>query len=194
MAVPSAHPIIDVIHSLTKPGDSVDPRRRFEIDVCCEAGKAVLKRGVEDLIADACSFPILTSKSADGTPMSLVHRSKRLLPSGAAVRTQGRQGTEWLVKNQFVRTRTPGGEWITRALLSEPVSLVHGKSVPAVLGVCFKDWARLRDLGHWGCSVEHYVFDRAGFSALNRLVRQWHAHTAYSNLPPGVSAELARLT
>ena len=46
-----------------------------------------------------------------------------------------------------------------------------------------EDWKRLRDLGHWGCSVEHYVFDRAGLVTLDRMIRQWHEATPYSNMP-----------
>ena len=172
----------------------MDPTQRREIDVVCEAGKAVLLRGVQDLVEDANGMPMLTSKSCDGTPMSLVHRSKRTLPSGTAVRTQGRQGAEWFVKNQFVRARTPAGDWVTRVLLSEPVSLSYGKSVPAVLGACFKDWKRLRSMGHWGCSIEHYVFDRAGFSAMDRMIRQWHEEIPFENVPTHFSVDVARLT
>ena len=194
MAQPPLHPAAELLLGLTKPCSAVSKDQRWESDVACEAAKRVFLEGVRGLVEDAQGFPVLTSKSCDGTPMSLVHRSKRSLPSGSAVKTSGRQGTEWLVKNQFVRTRTPAGDWLTRALIAEQTMMIHGKTVAAILSVAMKEWQRLRSLGHWGCSIEHYVFDRAGLSALDRVHRQWHPDTPFVNLPADLTPEMARLT
>ena len=142
------HPAAEIIDGLTKPGLSLTISQRWEAGVACEAAKEMLHRGVRDLVRDAHGFPSLSSKSCDGTPLKIVHRARHQLPSGQAVRTSGRQGTEWLVQSQFVRARTPAGDWVTRALLTEPILLQYGKSVPAILGAAFKGWRRLRGLGH----------------------------------------------
>ena len=83
-------------------------------------------------------------------------------------------GNEFLVMNQFLRAKLANGTTSTRLLMWEPHKLEYGKKVPAILGVCWKNWISARKLGHCGICIEHYAFDRAGFSALDRLVRQWH--------------------
>ena len=96
--------------------------------------------------------------------------------------------------NQFVRANLPGQGWTTQVLLAEPVPLTHGKSAPAILAASHRDWKSLRSIGHSGCCVEHYVWDRAGISALERLTRQWHLAQDMTLLPPDVPEEIARLT
>jgi hypothetical protein len=78
------------------------------------------------------------------------------------------------VKNMFARTFLPGGLCKTRVRLEEPVALAHGKTVHAIAQACLKDWPSLRQLGHRGCAVEHYTWDRFGLTALERFFRQWH--------------------
>ena len=190
----SPHAVIEKLKALTKPGAALNPKDRWEIDIVCEAAKVVLLHGVQELVSDANRAPILSSKSCDGTPMSLVHRDKRVLPSGRAVRSSGHQGVEWLVQNQFVRAQLPHGEWVTRILLSDPCILQYGKACQAILALSYKHWRTLRSLGHFGCSIEHYVFDRAGYSKMVRLVRQWHADFEYSGLPEDLTEEMARVT
>ena len=49
-------------------------------------------------------------------------------------------------------------------LLAEAIPL-ESKSHLAILGAARKSWVTVRSLGHRGCAVDHYVWDRAGFSA-----------------------------
>jgi hypothetical protein len=108
----------------------------------------------------------------------------------------GRHCEEYLLKNQFIRTVLPTGECETCVLLQDPLALSHGKCVDKIFQACLKDWKSLRQLGHRGCAIEHYAFDRCGFQALERTWRQWHAMSAsdFDNLSPSLPVELFRLT
>ena len=150
--------------------------------------------GAKDLVEKAGGrAPILNSKSSDDIPMSIVHGSS--VKAGAKkVRRTGKAGVELLVKNQFLRALLPCGEWATRVLLQEPVSMTEGKSAAAISAVSFQDWLSLRQLGHLGCSLEHYAWDRAGLTALERLSRQWHKQQELPVLPDDLAPEVLRLT
>ena len=158
----------------------------------------MLLRSARELVQEADGQAILSSKSCDGTPMKVAMRSSRQLPSGKKVAVGGRSAHEFLVKNQFLRTRHPTKGWDTRVILAEPVSLEYGKGVNAILQASWKDWQGLRALGHKGCAVEHFVWDRAGITALERGVRQVHAKQATmvreDGLPAHLSADLLALT
>ena len=188
------HPAAQIIQDLAQPVSSLNPAQRLEGDIVCEAAKRALRDGVRELIQAANGFPILTSKSCDCTPMSLMHFTSRKLPSGQPQRMAGRMGTEWLVQNQFFRCFTPAGECLSRVQLTDPICLTYGKTVPAILSASFKDWCRLRDRNHWGISIEHYVVDRAGFTAMDRLIRQWHEGTPMRHCPPSMTTARARTT
>ena len=161
----------------------------------CEVGKAVLRVAAAELVAAAHGAPILNSKSADGTPINVAVRYASVLPSGARVRRYGRAGEEFLVKNQFLRVHLPGTT-MTRVLLQEPQPLSHGKSAAAIFQACKKDWRSLREMGHRGCAVEHFCYDRCGLTAHERLWRQWHAMSAasFGALAAPVPAEVLRLS
>ncbi len=72
----------DRLVQLSKPSACVDRSEWYEAAVACEAGKEVLRRGAAQLVVDAAGVPILSSKSCGGTPICVVHRSKKVLPSG----------------------------------------------------------------------------------------------------------------
>lgn len=162
----------------------------------CESGKEVLRNAAFEFLRDASGAAVLNSKSADGTPISVVVRSRRALPSGDVVARSGRQSSEFLIKNQFLRAFVPGQGCTTRVLLQEPVPLTHGKTALAIFSACGKDWMTLRQMGHTGCAIEHYCYDRFGISAHERLWRQWHAMSAETMGPAGphVSLEALRLS
>ena len=100
-------------------------------------------------------------------------------PSGSRVTRSGKHSVELLVKNQFLWCYINGTP-LTKVLLQEPMPLDHGKSCPAQLEACRKDWKSLRQHGHAGPAIEHYCFDRFGISGHERLWRQWHAMVAGS--------------
>ena len=107
----------------------------------------------------------MTSKSADGTPANAVQRSRVQLPSGREVRSSGRSAAEYLVKQQYARSLHPDGTYQTAVCLDEATPLHHGTSAPSMFPVCAKKWKTLRQCGHTGIALEHYVFDRKGLTA-----------------------------
>ena len=174
--------------SLNKDGTATASR-------VCEVGKAVLQTAAAELVETARGAPILNSKSAGGTPISVVACYQRRLPSGKKIKRSGRAGEEFLVKNQFLRALLPGRA-VTRVLLQEPQVLSNGKSARAIFEACKKHWRSLREMGHAGCAVEHYCYDRCGLTAHERFWRQWHAETSRSldALCEHATPEVLRLT
>ena len=162
----------------------------------CEAAKETLLRGARAFVEEAGHRPMMTSKSCDGTPITVSHRSARKQPgaAGKAVRSAGRSCEEFLVQHQFLRARLGADCWTTKVILAEPAPLHYGKSVPAILSASRKHWWTLRALGHRGCVVEHYCWDRFGIISLDRETRKWHAAQPLPPLPLHISPEVARLT
>ena len=144
------------------------------VGAVCEAAKDVLLSRAKALVANSHGLPLLSSQSCDGTPIRCQHYSSRVLPGAKSQKVRGKEGVEVLASNQFVRCQDPGHGWRTVCILAEPVPLSHGKAVPLVLAAARRTWTSLRALGAKGCIVEHYCWDRAGISALERQCRQWH--------------------
>ena len=172
-----------------------DSERKTELALGCEVAKETLLRGARALVERAGGRPILTSKSCDGTPLTTVHRSTHQQPQGKKIRSSGRQSSEFLVQNQFLRTRVSGGEcWATKIILAEPTPLKHGKTAMAILSTSRETWYSLRQLGHWGLAVEHYCWDRCAITALDRQTRRWHLQQDTSRRPPHLSDDMAKMT
>ena len=192
MESPVAFAISD-IRKLAKASGVLDKNSDHQLAIACEASKAMLKARAKLLVEAAGRGAVLTSKSCDGTPLVATVHYKAKLSSGESVAGHGRAGHEFLVSNQFFRSRRADGSWNTSVTLSEPVVLSHGKSVNAILEASRAGWKTLRQMGHLGPAVEHYCWDRAGISALERLTRQWHLDLPLPTLPSDMSAKTCRL-
>ena len=90
-----------------------DAERKDELGIGCEVAKETLLRGAQHLVASSGRRPMLTSKSCDGTPITVAHRETRHQPKGQKVKTTGRQCVEFLVQNQFLRCDVGGLRWLT---------------------------------------------------------------------------------
>ena len=169
---------------------------RDDLSLGCECAKETLLRAAKDLVQEAGGRPMVTSKSCDGTPLTVVHNKTYTQPSGKKVKVSGRACQDFLVCNQFIRFRSGSGTdgMRTKAILSEPVSLNHGKSVHAILLASRLSWQTLRQLGHHGCAIEHYCWDRFGITALERETREWHAMQPLPQLPPHMDPDIVALT
>ena len=126
-----------------------DQQRRTTMPKACEVAKEVLRRGAVDLVQEAGGMPMISSKSCDGTPITVKHRSTHVLPGGKKVKWSGLQCNEFLVSNQFLRVDLGGGgDGVkTRVLLAEPTPLLHGKTATAILVASRQHWQRLREFG-----------------------------------------------
>ena len=67
-----------VLKRLAKPSDKMSVQDSFELAVFCEASKYVMQLAAEELVEEAQGMPILISKSCDGTPISVMHRTTRI--------------------------------------------------------------------------------------------------------------------
>lgn len=171
---PSAERAVCSLESLGRAAGMLSKTDAATVGATCEAAKDMLLSRAKHMVATSHGFPLLSSKSCDGTPIRCQHYASSKLPSDKTVRHRGKQGLEILVSNQFIRYQDPGSGWQTVCLLSEPVPLTAGKDVPRILAAAQKTWHSLRSLGAQGCVVEHYCWDRAGLTALERQCRRWH--------------------
>ena len=190
----SAQDAIERIKRLAAATNFYDKTAKTEASAACEAAKEMMRRSIRSFLDSVSGLPVLTSKGADGTPLSLVHRSKSSLAGAKDVRSVGKRSVELLLKNQFVRANVPTEGWVTKAMLTEAVPMTKGKSVPAIQAASFRDWFSLRGMRHFGCAVEHYCWDRLSIVALERLARQWHIHQPHNDLPAYLSPEVSRMT
>ena len=80
-------------------------------------------------------------------------------------------------------------------LLRDPQPLTHGKGAQALLSCGIGFAKTLRQRGHRGIAVQHYTFDRAGFSALQRFFKQRHIQMAptFGGAADGTSSVLLNL-
>ena len=170
--------VVDTILRSSKGSACLTPSGEREVAIACEAAKDTLRVAFNDVVHEAQGASLLTTKSADGTPISVMERSMHHLPSGTRFASSGRKSVEFLCKNQFVRYLKPTGGHKTAVLLTEANALTYGKTMAAIREACLKDWVSLRQSGHYGPATEHYVFDRLGLTALERSFRQWHKSLA----------------
>ena len=112
-----------------------------------------------------------------GHLLRVSHRHRYQLPGSNKSSTRtGKEGAEFLLKNQLLRCLHPAGD-LAHALIQDAVPLKHGKSCAAQFTVCARDWKSLRQMGHVGCAVEHFCWDRQGITMHERLWRQWYARS-----------------
>jgi hypothetical protein len=134
------------IESLAKASAALTTEDMRRLQAVCEAGESTLQSMAAQLVAIAAGSPILNSKTADGTPITVVTRTEHQLPSGQRVIRSGRHCEEYLLKNQFLRTVLPSGQVYTRALLQDPSPLIHGKKVDQIFQACLKDYDKASSL------------------------------------------------
>ena len=165
---------VRLIKELGKASSVLGKEGQFEVSICCEAVKKALALSLTDLLSDIALSPAVTSKSFDGTPIRTIHRSTHTLVTGKKFKVVGYGGGEFLIATQFFRIRQADGTMATRVRLEEPTKMTSGKTAEASLAIGFGKWSTLRSLGLQGLVVEHYAFDRAGYTKLDRLIRQLH--------------------
>ena len=107
--------VAKAIESLAKASGALTVAETRQMHRACEVGKAVLQSGAAQLVARAAGFPMLSSKSADGTPITVVTRTEHTLPSGQKVKRSGRECEEYLVKKRAQRPSSSTRSFAPRA-------------------------------------------------------------------------------
>ena len=162
-----------VLEELCQSTKSMDKEHLRTIDKYAEACKAVLLESAHEFVKGCGGSPMLTSKSADGTPLKVTYQQQSVMPSGTRFTRSGKAGHEFLLKNQFIRGDV-NGDCASRCILQDPCPLHHGKGAGAIFAACAQHWRSLRQLGHPGIAIEHYCYDRCGLEAQERYWRSWH--------------------
>ena len=141
---------IAFIEGCAKASGALSTSHVRDLDRLSEVGKFFTRKSATNLIQELDGAPALTSKSADGTPISVVSRTTHVGPSGRKVVRTGRATEEFLVKHQFVRGVLPTGDSRSVVMLQDPIPLTHGNTVAALVSACQKDWVSLRQFGPQG--------------------------------------------
>ena len=152
-----------------------------------ETSKVEMEYGTAKLVAEAAMLPMPTAHQWS---------SSNITRRGKVVHRKAKQTEEFLVRNQFVRCILPDGRVETRVVVHDPVHLKHQKSAHAIVEVLRRDWETGRQLGHVGCAVASYKFDRLVLTALERIWRKVHAADApcHDGLSLGLPTDVFRLT
>jgi hypothetical protein len=196
MAAPSSPPDVSVelarFAEVALKTTRQDARR---MACLCEAGKHIMDMEVNKLVAAAANSPCLMSYSSDCTPVSSRLRTKRKMTEHTTISREGQQDHELLVQHAFYRFIDHLGVAHSAVLLRDPQPLTHGKGAWALYS-CGVEFAKtLRERGHRGIAVQHYTFDRAAFSALQKLFKQRHLQMApsFGGAADGTSSVLLNL-
>jgi hypothetical protein len=165
----------EVIQHYAKASASLSREEVRQVQRICEISKQVSKDSIARCIDASEHRPILHSCSADGTPIQVSLEVQQHLPNGRIIRRAGKAAHEFLVGNQFARYLDEYGKAHTSIGVRDPIPLTEGKGHLAIFSACRSMWGTCRQLGHRGGVVEHYSFDRCGYSALRQ--RMWQFHT-----------------
>lgn len=141
----------------------------------CEIGKQYLQQKAKELVISAGQSPVLSHYAADGTPLSTKKTVEANIKKGLSVRRYGRETDEFLIQHAYYRTLAGlGGDTKTTAILRDPLPMTQGKSSLATFSAFQEFFRTTRQLGHRGICIAHYSFDRALFSSMSRLLKQFH--------------------
>ena len=142
---------------------------------------------------EACanSRPAFKTYSADGTPVQVTVRYQNGQGDSRIIR-RGKAGNEFFVERSYSLVFDHSGAPRVFCRFREPLSLVHGKGSWSLFACQVKFNRTLRQLGHRGIAISHYVWDRGCFSSLERLTRKHHSLLAMHSTSP--TAALEQLT
>jgi hypothetical protein len=174
------HGVVEYLLIVARPTHSLAKDDVRALHQMCEVAKEVCRQSALRVVRECEQSPCLQSCSADGTPISVSETVSALLPSGRVVRRRGKASHEFLVTTQFTRSSLPDGRLETTFSTTDPCPLTHGKAVDRIFESSRARWKSLRQLGHRGGAVQHYVYDRCGMQKMGRRQKQWHALVAPS--------------
>lgn len=152
-----------------------------------EVAKAFLWGKAKALVSEANGAPVLYCYGADATPVLTKCTLTAKLPSGKRIVRKAGRGAELLVERAFLKTSGGAGPAKVVCLFSDPTPLSEGKGAWQHFVACCKFFPMVRNLGHKGIVVQHYVFDRAIQSAMAK--RTFQRHEMYYKAKAGVATE-----
>ena len=165
--------IADLANEFARASKVYSDSDRYISARLCEAGKAFLNERVHNVIREAGEAPILSSYSSDGTPIKTVQRMVAADDKHRVVR-KGGSGMEYLVERFFVSAKKKFGQPVAAVSFRDPVPMTAGKSAWAIFACGRQFMPTVREMGHRGIAVNHYCWDRAAFSILEKRFQQLH--------------------
>ena len=99
----SASAALEAIQRLSPTSGALKGNEVMEVNRLVEASKLAMSDAARALVESAMGAPLLSMKSADGTPLRIARSSRSSQPSGSTIVRSGHEGAEVLVKNQFLR-------------------------------------------------------------------------------------------
>ena len=170
--------LIALVRRLAKAGTDLDVADTRLAHQTAEIGKATMRLSVLAFVTACAGTPAARSTSSDGTPISVKSTRHGVGPSGSFVRT-GRESHEFLVSHSLYRGHNQTSDTLQTVMnVNDAQPLTWGKSTPAQFEAMILGLKSLRQLGHTGIAVEHYIWDSAGIGALSRQCKQWHSFMA----------------
>jgi len=154
-----------------KAGRSLTKSEMQEVEALAECVKQLLERRGRALVAASQGLPLLYSYQCDASPVTIAAQVAGSSRTGAVGPRKGRQMVEYLMQRAILK-RGAEGHWDMAALLHDPVPLTKGKRARNLFSAACSFSPLLRQLGHRGVAIQHFVGDRGVFSALNRLLLQ----------------------
>ena len=142
------------------------------VERLAECSKAFLALKAKTLICQHSEEPILVSYSSDGTPLT----TKETFTRGVGrlrVTRKGGSVSEYLTQRMFVQI--VDGQRVI--VFKDPVKLEDKRAICLLTAAC-NFFETPRELGHIGLCVSHFCWDRAIYSAMDRLLKQLHMFQA----------------
>ena len=145
-----------------------------EVAKLVEVVKEYMRLKAKHFVAKCENRAILFSYGSDSTPLLTRASFSHVLDGKRVVRNAGK-AEEFLIERGFLRSTDSNGQPTMVCLGRDPLPLRDGKSAWHMFSALTRFFPLVQTLGHRGIIVSHYVFDRAMWAPLTRLVQQRHA-------------------
>lgn len=171
-----AESVEDLVVRLSSPHQCLSVADADGLGNLVEVCKAFMLKRAKNFVASAENRPLLLTYGSDGTPMMTREHWRHKSSGSLSVHRHGGSSHEYLIQRAFFAYRKDGALCMC-TLFTEPLPLVNGKAAEQIFACGRTFFPTLRGCGHMGLALSHMCFDRAGFSALARLFKQFHAVT-----------------
>jgi hypothetical protein len=167
----------ELCQTYSKQGQTASQPQLLLLTKLVEVSKAIIDHAYRLFVQTDPNATILQIYGNDGTPCRSRIRISFTVGSENCKR-EGGKTVELLVGASFCR-RFVAGTLESSISLTDPLPMSYGKSAKANFACALDSYKTLRSMGHRGFAIEIKVFDRALFTALDSLFRQFHLHQRF---------------
>ena len=151
---------------------SMDTKEKAESVKVSEALARRLDDKVVNLISASGARPVLHQYTSDGTSYKTTHHEP-MLDTTEPVKRSGKKLSTFLCERSYFVGADSSGEKQGLVVVKQPRYMVHGKTAMHE-GTALRQAHHLPSIKSAGIKVTHYAFDRAVFSALERVAHNHH--------------------